>query len=411
MACIRKRELTDSKGKPYLRYVVDYKDQNGIRRTPQFEKKKEADAFLDKVKRELFEGVHVAQSEAITFDKLADLYLKDCERRRRIGDAMSGNTLDLIGRLVRVHLVPAFGSDKVTDITGAKVRAFVNEKAERYSRVTVEKLITLLRDALQFGVREGYLRRNIIRDEPPRNPLPPRGQIEVPTLDHLRAIVAAVEAPLLDPKAHPPGLGRRKKNNGSRITAITVYLALTCGLRRGEICGLRWENVDFGSEVINVRHSISRRDGLKGPKSKAGLRRTPMVAVLRRHLLAMWELQERPAEGFVLTTSKGTPFGPDDLSAWHWEPVARAAEVRRADGSLMGLHSIRHAAVSLWIKAGLSDLALKEVVGHSSVNTTKDVYGHLYDADDEARHAMRNSLAVLRLSDEMAALPMQQAAN
>ncbi|MHC2086452.1 hypothetical protein [Methylobacterium sp. CM6244] len=74
----------------------------------------------------------------------------------------------------------------------------------------------------------------------------------------------------------------------------------------------------------------------------------------------------------------------------------------------MGLHTVRHAAVSLWIKAGLSDLALKKVVGHASVTTTKDVYGHLYGEEDESGLARRNSLAILRITNEAGALPVQQ---
>ncbi|MER2249536.1 tyrosine-type recombinase/integrase [Methylorubrum podarium] len=401
MTCVRKRNLIDKAGKPYIRYVVDYKDSAGVRRTPQFEKKKEADAYLDKVKRELFEGVHLAASQAMTFTDLADLFLKDCERRHRIRDAMSGNTLRLARLMVRGHLLPAFGKDKVTDITGAKVRSFVNSKAERYARVTVGKMIKQLRDILQFGIREGHLRRNVVREDPPRNPVPARGQIEIPSIEQLRSIVAVIEKSPKDASDRLVKTGWRAKEAGAQQIPVVVYLALTAGLRCGEICGLRWENVDLIRGIIHVKHSLSRVDGLKGPKSKAGLRTAPIVAALHRHLHVLWDAQGRPPVGPVICTEQGGPVAAQALGKQLWLPVAKAAGVTRDNGTLMGLHAVRHAAVSLWIKAGLGDLALKGVVGHASVSTTKDVYGHLYAAEGDAGRAMNSSLALLRLTHEL----------
>lgn len=152
-----------------------------------------------------------------------------------------------------------------------------------------------------------------------------------------------------------------------------------------------------------MRHSLSRYDGLKGPKSKAGLRTAPIVAVLHRHLETLWIAQGRPVSGPVIRTQEGGAVDAEYLSKFYWRPVAKRAGVVRADGALMGLHAVRHAAVSLWIKAGLGDLALKAVVGHASVSTTKDVYGHLYAAEGDAADAMRSSLAALRLSHDTTA--------
>ena len=82
-------------------YVVDYKDLSGVRRTPQFQRKHQADEFLRKVQHEIFGGVHVPKSQAITFAALGESWIKDCERRHGIGDRMSGNTLNLVVRMVR----------------------------------------------------------------------------------------------------------------------------------------------------------------------------------------------------------------------------------------------------------------------------------------------------------------------
>jgi integrase len=399
MAKVRKREWTNAKGDKKLAYVVDYTDAEGVRRTPQFDKKHQADAHLRKVQRELEDGVHVSKAAAVTFAFLSDGFLRDCDRRRRIKDSMTGNSFETARGIIVRHLDPKFGKMMALDITTKMVRDFINEKAEKYSHGTVSKINRYARMVLQFGVREGHLKRNVLRDDPTRVPLPPPDRVEIPTMETLKRIIGTVEGMLDSRHQRLPGARRRQLGNGPLMTAVVVYAALTAGMRRGEIGGLLWQHVDFADEAIRVEHSFSRYDGLKGPKSKAGRRTLPMVPMLKRRLLELWEACGRPAEGHVVCARCGAPLTPDAMTRQYWEPVAKAADVLRKDGGIMGLHSLRHAAASLWIKAQVPELALKAAIGHASIAFTKDVYGHLFDDDAEARRRLRGSHSSLLTID------------
>lgn len=383
MAKVRPREWTNAKGEKKRAYVVDYTDADGTRRTPQFDKKHQADAHLRKVQRELEDGVHVAKSA--TFSSVMEAYLRDCERRNKIGDRMSGANLRLTRYMLNTVIGPSFAKMKVADITAKHVRDFVNSKAEAHARSTVVKVIVQLRAVLQFAVQEGWLKRNVVRDEPPRNPLPPSDRREIPSLADLRRLVLMIEETVHGPRWLWPGMRKRMSGEGTMMAALSVYLVLTAGLRPGEVCGLRWENVDLDTDTIQVRHSMSREDGLKGTKSRAGIRDAVIVPLLRRYLVEHYERSGRPSAGHVITTIVGTPYSPNNLSINLWRPVAIGAALLKKDGSPMGMHSLRHAAASLWNRAGVSDLAMKRAIGHASISTTKDVYGHLFSDDSRER--------------------------
>jgi integrase len=398
MACIRKRNLIDKAGKPYMRYVVDYKDHKGVRRTPQFEKKKEAEIYLDKVKRELFEGSHVAVSETMNFDELAKAYLRECERRHHIGDEMTGNTVVNTRWAVEKHLIPHFGSAKASLISGADVQAFINTKAEKYRRVSVCRMLEHLRMLMRFGVRIGKLRRNIVVDDPPRMFREEKQRLQLPSLSALQAMVVAIETAIESPEFRLPGQ-RRQKNDGLYISALVTYLAMTAGYRTGEICALSWEDIDLVENTLSITKSWSRYDGLKGTKSEAGKRVVPIAPLLRKHLIAAWERQGRPSSGLVIRTQSGRHVPPRELSPTYWRPIARSLNVTREDARLLNLHGLRHVAASLWIKGGVPDLALKQLIGHSSVAFTKDVYGHLFPDDLSARAAMASAMAAVMPAD------------
>lgn len=399
MAKVRTRDWKNAKGEPKRAYVVDYTDAEGVRRTPQFEKKHQADAHLRKVQRELEDGVHVSKAAAKSFDALAEAYLRDCERRNKIGDRMSGANLRLTRYMLGSIIVPKFGKMTVTDITAKHVRDFVNVKSESHARTTVVKIVVQTRAVLQFGLQEGWLKRNVVRDDPPRIPLPLSEQREIPSLAQLRDLVTMIEGTVHGPQWLWPGMRRRMSGEGTMMAALAVYLAMTGGLRPGEVCGLQWENVDFAAGLIRVRHNMSREDGLKGPKSRAGIREVPILPMLDRYLKEHWQNSGCPTRGHVVTTIVGTPYSTNSLSINLWRPVAIGAKLLKKDGSLMGMHALRHVAASLWHRAGVSDLALKKAIGHSSISTTKDVYGHLFADDQTERHRFLASV------DDVLAIP------
>ena len=154
--------------------------------------------------------------------------------------------------------------------------------------------------------------------------------------------------------------------------------AFYAGLRRGELRALVWDDVDLAAGVIRVERSMSSQGETGEPKSRAGRRSVPIVAALR-DLLVEHKLVTRREQGFVFGTSASSPFTPNVVRG-----RARAAW-RRAGLEPIGLHECRHTFASLVIAAGVNAKAITAYLGHSSIQTTFDLYGHLMPgSEDEA---------------------------
>jgi integrase len=157
------------------------------------------------------------------------------------------------------------------------------------------------------------------------------------------------------------------------------------GLRRGELRGLKWDDVDLAGGIIHVRRGWDDQDGAIVPKSKAGARTVPIVALLRDHLAELKARTGRGTGDFVFGPKADRPFTPSDVrkkAAKAWE----AANTKRAEGKLdplvpIGLHECRHTFVSLLHDAGLSLERIGDYVGHSSAYMT-DRYRHLLEGHE-----------------------------
>ena len=185
---------------------------------------------------------------------------------------------------------------------------------------------------------------------------------------------------------------------GDRLAAL-FRVALTLGLRQGEVLGLRWQDVDLNAGCLHVRHALQRIEGvliLKEPKTEKSRRtlRLPasVVAAIRAHRVR--QIEERLVAGsrwrdtgHVFATTIGTPLDPRNvIRAWH-RLLAEAGVERRP------FHTCRHTAASLLLAEGVPLKVVQEVLGHSLLSTTADIYSHLTPAAfQEAADAMDRAL-------------------
>ena len=186
----------------------------------------------------------------------------------------------------------------------------------------------------------------------------------------------------------PQGGGRRERV-ADRAEAQTLIDALpendralwACafygGLRRGELRALRWSDVDFEAREIRVERGWDDAEGEQGPKSEAGHRRVPLAGMLRRILRAHKLASRRHGEDLVFGREPTLPFTSSTVGI-------RAAKAWRAAGlTPITLHEARHSAASYLIEAGLNDLELTKMIGHTDPRTTKTIYGHLFPDSSE----------------------------
>jgi integrase len=155
--------------------------------------------------------------------------------------------------------------------------------------------------------------------------------------------------------------------------------AMYAGLRRGELMGLRWCDVDLARGVIEVRQAWDPKEHLMvAPKSAAGSRRVPIVAVLRAFLAPAQLAAPADPNGLVFGCIEA-PFCASSVS----ERAQRAW--RKARLEAIRLHNCRHTFASIMIAAGVNAKALSTFMGHANISITLDRYGHLMPgAEDEA---------------------------
>ena len=170
--------------------------------------------------------------------------------------------------------------------------------------------------------------------------------------------------------------------SGDRL-AFAWALLLTRGLRRGELCGLRWSAIDLDAGTLRVESTLITVEGqavASRPKTTAGLRSIPLdaqlVALLRAHRKRQRaeQLAAGPAyeaSGYLLADDLGHPYHPDTISGWFEAKVAETGLPR------IRLHDCRHTAASLMLASGVAVKVVSEILGHASPTITLSVYAHV----------------------------------
>jgi integrase len=181
----------------------------------------------------------------------------------------------------------------------------------------------------------------------------------------------------------PQGRGRRERV-ADRQEAQTLLDALpvreralwACafygGLRRGELRALRWSDIGLDEGVIRVERTWDDVEGDVSTKTEAGDRKVPLAGMLRRVLVEHKLATGRAGDQLVFGRTASDPFVSSTVGA-------RAYKAWKDDGlRKITLHEARHSAASYLIEAGLNDLELTAMIGHSDPRTTKKIYGHLF---------------------------------
>lgn len=300
--------------------------------------------------------------------------------------------------VVRLHLIPGLGRKPLGKLTAQDVRTFITRTRQecqcckhgwdaqreyprccalpdrqccesRLSARMVQSIHAVLRNALESAAREEIILRNVA------------GLVQVPaprykinrglTLEEARATLRAAR--------------------GHRLEALYV-LAMFLGLRRGELLGLRWADVDLDTEKLEVVQTLQRVGGslrLVPPKTEDSARTVPLPAIcaeaLREHRKRqfaeradMWP--DWHDHGLVFPSRRGTPMEPDNLRR-SWGDIRD-----RAGLGATRFHDLRHTCVTLLLDLGAPPHVVQGIVGHSAIEVTMTIYAHV--SLDEKRKAL-----------------------
>jgi integrase len=276
------------------------------------------------------------------------------------------------------YILPRFGHRKLAEITADDIARFTRSlEKQGLSPSTIENYLRPLKGGLAFACRRGLLTTNpcafLTRDDRPLQKFD-RKAYEW-TDEEINALLESAEM-----------IAHRPESRQDYSALLTV--AVETGLRKGELLGLQWGDVDLEEGLIHVRRQWIKYGELTQPKTPKALRRVPLapqtVALLRRLRLASRFSQETD---FVFASKDGTPLGHRNVDRRGFEP---ARDLAGLPGSLT-FHDLRHAFASRAAHRGVPLNVLSEIMGHTTVAITAKVYVHLYGraaAEDAFRAAM-----------------------
>jgi integrase len=383
---VRKREWVTSLGEERQAWVVDYRDQAGERHIKTFEKKRDADEYAAKTKVAVGEGTHVADSATITIGEACDFWLASCRQRQ-----LEPSTLAQYQQHVTLHIKPFIGATKLSRITVVFVRAFSDRLHEnRRSQAMVRGIIGSLSSILSDAQERGLIGRNPVRElSRRRHGGLKRGNgrkklqvgVDIPTTDEIRIITEAA---------------------GQLRIKVSVMVLATTGLRASEYRGLPWTNLDLSKGELHVRQRADFHNVIGPPKSAAGTRTIPLLPRVTRNL-RIWKEQCPKKDGelvYVFPNGRGNIETHGNVLARVWWQAQLDAGVVVKDGAAVrpkytGLHALRHFFASWCINrkhdGGLELPAklVQERLGHSTIQMTFDVYGHLFPRGNDATEMLR----------------------
>ncbi len=314
--------------------------------------KKEAEAVLAKTISEVNNGTFY-QAEEISLNDFIDKWLEEYAAPR-----IKANTLYKYKNALQKHVRPALGHQYLSKINQNDIRALMSKLIKIKSAKTCNNLLTMLKTIFKYARRWGYIRISPTEDVD-------KYRVEREEMDFLRP----EEINVLLKHCHEP-------------FKTFVLTAVLTGMRKAELLGLQWGDIDWNSHTIFVKRSLKYRYKSKKtdekswyfdtPKTKYSVRAITMSPRLKEALEIHRITSSVNEEDLVFTNSAGSPLDPDNIIKRDFHPALRMAGLR-----LVRFHDLRHTYTSLLIAQGENIKFIQSQLGHASIQTTMDRYGHI----------------------------------
>lgn len=324
--------------------------------------KRQAAKELAKLVAEVERGEHGGTGS--TFGMLLDEWLAHGERMGR-----SPKTLHEYRRKIDKQIRPALGAKRLDKLTAHDLdRFYAVQLGAGLGERSVHHLHRIIGAALRQGRKWGHVRSNIAEDATP--PSPRRTELTVPSPERVSALIREAARP-----------GARNPE----LAAIVTLAALT-GMRRGELCGLRWSDIDWQGSAVVIRRSIWQTPtatGVKAPKTHQSRR-----LVLGGHAMALLAARFERAtadadaamvplspDGYVFSLDPhgAEPMRPDSITQ-AFTRLCRRMEAKTGEPWPYRLHDLRHYTATQLFAAGLNPKTVADRLGHADPSITLRVY-------------------------------------
>ncbi len=288
-------------------------------------------------------------------------------------------------KLLQIHIVPYFEARKIalSDVTGRVFQEYCDEKVTKGRKdgsgglavTSVRKHRAILHQICKLAVKECHLINNPcdIVELPPAK----RHEPNFYTKEQAEALLVAAKGTVL-------------------YTALLI--AIFYGLRRSELCGLKWDSINFETEMMTIRHTVVKAQTLvekDRTKTESSYRTYPLNEKVKELLLGIKTSQERNRKllgdgyhgsDYVLTWEDGRTISPDYISH------AFRKLLKKHRLPLIRFHDLRHSCASILLSDGATLKDVQEWLGHADIQMTANVYGHL---DMSRKHALAQSMTGL----------------
>jgi len=333
--------------------------------TKTFDTKKEAKLWSAKKLQEKEEGLAVSFNN-LTLEEYLNKWLEDYALPN-----LSPTTFDGYNMIIKKHIIPALGALKLDEIKPLHIQSYQNHKLKAgrldnkkggLSKKTVLQHHRVLNKALNQAVMWQLISNNPAKAVPAPSPNP----TEIQTLSKTEV------QKLLD-------------ISYESWEYYFIYLAVNTGMRRGELLGLRWEDINFNEKLIQVRKNLVKSQNagvvMKEPKNKSSKR---VIQLAADDIDFLKDLKKKQSEYKLL-------YGPDYNNKYNLVFCKANGDIlypntatkrfnlitKKADLEDFRLHDLRHTHATLMLEAGVHPKVVQERLGHSTITTTLDTYSHV----------------------------------
>ena len=251
--------------------------------------------------------------------------------------------------LIQVHVNPNIGRRKLARLTPDQLQRLYTDLQGIRSAGTVLKVHRMLHSAFGLAVRWGAVPRNVT--ELVVAPVRPRHEFETFSADQARMFLKAASS--------------------DRLATLYV-VAITTGMREGELLGLRWRDVDLERRTLHLVRRLKNRTSRRAVQ----LPELAAVALVKHRQLQAGERHRRADRwedhDLVFPNTVGKPMNPSNLLQRHFYPLLERAGLPR-----IRFHDLRHSCATLLLGEGVHPKIVSELLGHSQIGITLDLYSHV----------------------------------
>ncbi len=297
------------------------------------------------------------KNKEILYSELLDMFLKESEK------AVKESSLSTFSYLIGNHIKPMIGNIPVSDFSSETVQNFIfkmmeKEKSKGKGKFAIKSIrdtVTLIKVSINFGIRMGIVENITLKYKIPLKIN--KKKIEIFNLTEQKMLFEYL-------------------HENISFRNVGIILSLTTGLRIGEVCGLKWKDIDFYENTLYVRRTVQRiyinNENFKGskiiisvPKSEKSIRILP----LGKELMNILRSFKNSDEIFILT-GKDKPTEPKIYREYYYN-ILKKLNIRK-----LSYHSLRHTFATSAIENGTDYKTVSEILGHSSINITLETYVH-----------------------------------